>query len=98
MQTRRHLELLEVKELNRLMELAVEAACFACGFGQRLVAAYHGLAAECAFELWWRDRGSQDTGLIAIPAPVRSRLPSRTASASELLSAGHSQPFCRASQ
>lgn len=56
-QARRHLELLEVKELQRLMQLALEAACFARGFGERLVAAYHGLAAECAFELWWRDQG-----------------------------------------
>jgi hypothetical protein len=39
------------------MQLALEAACFARGFGERLVAAYHGLAAECAFELWWRDEG-----------------------------------------
>ena len=57
MQAPRHLELLEAQELNRLMELALEAACFARGFGKRLVAAYHALAAECAFELWCRDHG-----------------------------------------
>lgn len=66
MQARRHLELLEVKELNQLMELAVEAACFARGFGQRLVAAYHGLAAECAFELWWRN---QEGEAVRVPVP-----------------------------
>jgi hypothetical protein len=56
-QARRHLELLDGEELNRLMQLALEAASFARGFSERLVAAYHGLAAECAFELWWRDQG-----------------------------------------
>jgi hypothetical protein len=60
-QARRHLELLDPEELNRLMQLALEAAGFARGFGERLVAAYHGLAAECAFELWWRDRGYEAT-------------------------------------
>jgi len=60
-QALRNLELFEVRELHRLMRLALEAACFARVSGPQLEAAYHGLAAECAFELWWRDQRGGET-------------------------------------
>ena len=52
----RRFETLEVAEIRRLMELAVEAGLRADVFNRRLLKAYGALAAEFGFELWSREQ------------------------------------------
>jgi hypothetical protein len=47
---------LERSQLERLMQLAFEAAALAQAFGEPVVARYHWLAARCGLELWRRNQ------------------------------------------
>jgi hypothetical protein len=52
----RPFETLDVAEIRRLMDLAIEAGLRADDFSPRLVRAYGALAAEIGFELWFREQ------------------------------------------
>ena len=54
------LKTLSISEINRLMQLAIEAGLRAHGFSTKLLEAYGVFAAECHFELWSRQRASQN--------------------------------------
>ena len=56
MAVKRRLETVGISELNRLMQLAIEAGLRAHGFSAKLLEAYGAFAAECHFELWSRQR------------------------------------------
>jgi hypothetical protein len=56
MSGQRPFETLEVDEIRRLMDLAVEAGLRAHDFSPRLLQAYGALAAEFGFELWSREQ------------------------------------------
>lgn len=56
MPSQRPFETLQVEEIRRLLELAVEAGLHADDFSPRLVRAYGALAAEFGFELWAREQ------------------------------------------
>jgi hypothetical protein len=56
MHGQRPFETLEVEEIRRLLELAVEAGLHADDFSPRLLKAYGALAAEFGFELWAREQ------------------------------------------
>jgi hypothetical protein len=54
------LDTLGISELNRLMQLAIEAGLRTHGFSARLLEAYGAFAAECHFEMWSRQRARQN--------------------------------------
>jgi hypothetical protein len=56
MAARRPFEALDLLEIKRLMELAIEAGLRTADFSPLLVRAYGALAAEFGFELWSREQ------------------------------------------
>ena len=68
MLTETSLMALERSQLERLMQLAFEAAALAQAFGKPVVDRYHRLAARCGLELWRRDQGC-GRGVAVTDAP-----------------------------
>lgn len=56
MTAQRPFKMLDVSEISRLMELAIEVGLRAYEFNPQLVKAFGALAAEFGFELWSREQ------------------------------------------
>ena len=56
MPAQRRFETLNLSEIRRLMELAIDAGLSTNEFSPQLLRAYGALAAEFGFELWSRDQ------------------------------------------
>jgi len=74
MSNQRRFDALEVAEIRRLMELAIEAGLHAHDFSPRLLRAYGAMAAEFGFELWSREQARRvfhrDCGRSLTHGPV----------------------------